>query len=67
MDLKTAVRVAAAENNIDGVMRMSEHCGLSYPRTARVWNGDTSAKISDVTKVLESLGKQLKCVSKVKV
>ncbi len=62
MNLKQAVQKAAIDNGIEGVMEMTEHCMLSYQRTRRVWEGETSAKISDVIIVLSSLGLKLKIV-----
>jgi len=56
MDIKTAVRKAAIDNNIGGVMKLKDHCGLSYERTVRVWNGCKTAKFEDVETVLNSLG-----------
>jgi len=56
MDLKSAVRKAAAKNGITGVLQMRDHCGLSYERTRRVWEGITTAKIQDVEAVMKSLG-----------
>lgn len=56
MDLKVAVRKAAIDNNIGGVMALKERCGLSYERTVRVWNGCKTAKFEDVEKIFNSLG-----------
>ena len=56
MELMKAVRVAAEANGILGVMKLTERCGLSYERTRRIWNGDTSAKVADVQVVMDSLG-----------
>ncbi len=60
MNIKQAVRKAAIDNNISGVMEMVEHTGLSYARVFKVWNGDSSAKLADVVTVLSSLGLKLK-------
>lgn len=60
MDIKEAVQKAAIDNNINGVLAMSEHCGVPYPRLVRIWKGDNSAKVSDVITVLSSLGLKLK-------
>ena len=60
MKIKEAVQKAAIDNGINGVMEMGAHCGLSYARVFKVWNGDTSAKIADVITVLSSMGLQLK-------
>ena len=62
MDLKTCVQKAALDNNISGVMEMSKHCGLSYQKTSRVWEGDNRSKIADVITVLSSLGLMLKII-----
>ena len=59
MELSKAVKKAAIDNNINGVMALSEHCGLSYYLTDRVWKGDNSAKIVDVMQVLASVGLKL--------
>jgi hypothetical protein len=59
MNLKTAIRKAAVDNNISGVMALSKHCNLSYERTVRVWNGSKTAKFEDVENILESLGFKL--------
>lgn len=56
MDLFNAVREAAEENGIKGVMKLKDRCGLSYERTRRVWEGDKTAKIQDVSAVMYSLG-----------
>ena len=56
MNLSEAVQKAARINNIDGVVALAKHCGLSYERTVRVWKGDHSAKIADVITVLGSVG-----------
>jgi len=60
MDLINAVRIAADYNGITGVMGLTKHCGLSYERTRRIWEGDTTAKVADVEKVMESLGYKIK-------
>jgi len=60
MNIKKAVRKAAIDNDISGVMEMVEHTGLSYARVFKVWNGDSSAKLADVVTVLGSLGLKLK-------
>ena len=60
MELSQAVQKAAIDNNMNGILAMADHCGLSYERTVRVWRGDTSAKIADVIIVLGSLGLKLK-------
>lgn len=59
MFLSQAVQKAAIDKGINGVVAMSNHCGLSYERTVRVWKGDTSAKLSDVVQVLDSVGLKL--------
>ena len=56
MNISEAVRQAAEDNNINGVVAMAKHCKLSYERTVRVWKGDNSAKIADVMTVLGSVG-----------
>lgn len=56
MDLSEAVRKAAEENGVGGVMDLSERCDLSYERVSRVWRGDKSAKIADVELVMKKLG-----------
>ena len=62
MDLKSIVRTAAVQKDIGGVMKLKEHCGLSYERTVRVWNGSQDAKLKDVVTIMSSLGKELKFV-----
>lgn len=62
MKIGEVVQKAAIDNGISGVMALSEHCGLSYERTARVWRGETSAKVADVIQVLDSVGLVLKIV-----
>jgi len=56
MELINAVRMAAEDRGITGVMAITRHCGLSYERTRRIWEGDTTAKVADVQTVMESLG-----------
>ena len=56
MELINAVRMAAENSGITGVMELTRHCGLSYERTRRIWEGDTTAKVADVQTVMESLG-----------
>lgn len=56
MNIKEAVQKAAIDNDINGVMEMAKHCGLSYEKTVRVWKGHTNAKVSDVMVVLGSMG-----------
>ena len=60
MEIKEAVRKAAIDNNINGILEMVKHCGVPYPRLVRIWKGDNSAKLSDVKIVLGSLGLKLK-------
>lgn len=62
MDLKKAVRMAAVDAGVEGVMELKERCGLSYERTRRVWNGEPSSKIMDIEKVLNSLGRTVSYV-----
>ena len=59
MEIKEAVRKAAIDNGINGILEMVEHCGVPYPRLVRVWKGGNSAKISDVITVLKSVGLKL--------
>lgn len=56
MDLKNSVKVAAELNGIYGVMKLKDHCGLSYERTRRVWEGEPTTKVQDVMTVMKSLG-----------
>ena len=60
MELINAVRMAAEDSGITGVMELTRHCGLSYERTRRIWEGDTTAKVADVQKVMESMGYTIK-------
>lgn len=60
MELMKAVRVAAENSGITGVMELTRHCGLSYERTRRIWEGDTTAKVADVQAVMESMGYTIK-------
>jgi hypothetical protein len=64
INLKQLVREAAEKNGITGVMKLVEHCKMDYRKVIRVWNGDKNAKLSNVEEVLNSLGYQLKAVSK---
>ena len=64
MNIKEAVQKAAIDNDINGVLQMAAHCGLSYERTVRVWKGDHSAKIADVITVLSSVGLKL-CIESI--
>ncbi len=59
MNISEAVQQAAADNNINGILALVEHCGIPYPRLVRIWKGDNSAKIADVIAVLSSLGLKL--------
>ena len=65
MDLINAVRTAAEENGITGVMKLKEHCGLSYERTKRIWYGEPTSKLQDISLVMKSLGYQV-CYKKIK-
>lgn len=60
MELINAVRTAAEHSGITGVMELTRHCGLSYERTRRIWEGDTTAKVADVQKVMECMGFTIK-------
>ena len=59
MNISEAGQQAAADNNINGILALVEHCGIPYPRLVRIWKGDNSAKIADVIAVLSSLGLKL--------
>lgn len=59
MEISEAVKKAAKDNGIDGVLAMAEHCGIPYPRLSRIWRGDNSAKLADVHVALKSLGLKL--------
>jgi len=59
MDLKTAIRKAAAKTNINGVMALTELSNISFHRVLKVWNGDTSAKLNDVMLVCNALNVKL--------
>lgn len=54
--LKLEVPKAAKRNNINGVLELASHCGLSYERTVRVYKGNTNAKLADVITVISSIG-----------
>jgi len=60
MKLEIEVKKAADAANISGVMHMSDHCGLSYERTRRVWEGHRNVSLADVRQVLKSIGYDLK-------
>jgi GTP1/Obg family GTP-binding protein len=66
MDLRNIVRKTAVDYGINGVMDLKKHCGLSYERTVRVWNGSKEGKFKDVIHVLNSLDKDIEIVDKVK-
>jgi len=55
-ELRTIVRDAADDENVSGVMALTELCtDLTYERVAKVWHGNTSAKFCDVEYVLSIL------------
>lgn len=56
MELSEAIKKAAEENGITGVMKLKDHCGLSYERTVKVWEGKSTAKIRDIETIMSSLG-----------
>ena len=66
MNLEAEVKAAAKESGITGVMEMGVKCGLSPPRTRRVWTGNEDAKIRDVRQLLQSVGYDLAIVERVK-
>ena len=62
--LRDAVRAAAEEKGITGVMGMTDISPLSYERTRKVWDGVRETKISDYIDVLGVLDYKLKFISK---
>ena len=60
MNTKNVVRKKTIDLGIGGVTALALHCGLSYERTRRVWEGDKNAKYGDVLQVCESLGLPVK-------
>lgn len=66
-ELRAIIQNAAEENNIKGVMKLSElvkkEKGLSYERVSRVWSGSTSAKLSDVADIADVLGLKIKFIA----
>ena len=61
-ELREIIRTAAVKKDIAGVMQLTELCDLSYERVRRVWDGQTSTKLSDVLIVTEALGIKLKFI-----
>ena len=59
MNISQAVKKAANDSDINGILALVEHTGVPYPRLARIWKGDNSAKVADVITVLSSLGLKL--------
>lgn len=62
MNLEKQVKSAAKESDITGVLAMSKKCGLTYPKTRRIWEGGENASVEDVRAVLQSLGYDLAIV-----
>lgn len=62
-ELKEIIQTAAIKQDIKGVMELTDCTLLSYERVSRVWRGDTSAKLSDVSAVANVLGLKIKFVS----
>ena len=58
--LKAIVHKAAKENGITGIMALTEVSPISYERTRKVWDGVTTAKISDYVDVMSALGYEIK-------
>ena len=50
------VQDAAEDYGIKGVMELTNHCELKYPRVKKVWEGNLNAKVGDYIIVMESLG-----------
>ena len=64
MELRNIVRKSAVDFGINGVMDLTKHCGLSYERTVKVWNGSKESKLKDVIHVLNSLDMAIKFVAR---
>ena len=55
-ELKKTIRNLAVENDISGVMELTDNCDLSYARVSKVWQGSLNAKFGDVCHVAKELG-----------
>jgi len=64
MKIKEVIKIAMAKNDIDGVMALVDKTGLSYDIVNRALKGDNSIKLKHVLEILNSMGYELKAVSK---
>lgn len=62
--LSDLIRGAAKKQGINGVMAMTSISPVSYEKTRKVWDGVTTAKISDYIAVMGVLGYELKFIRK---
>ena len=60
MELKQVIRMAAAKKGLSGIMELTKACGITYPRTVKLWNGDTSGKLADLQIVCKTLDIKIK-------
>lgn len=65
--LSAVVREAAKANGINGIMALTDISPISYERTRKVWDGVTSAKLSDYASVMGVLGYDLRFIQRSKL
>ena len=60
MNIKEAIKIAMAKNDINGVMELVENTGLSYDIVSRALRGDNTSKLKHIVEILDSMGCELK-------
>lgn len=64
MNLGKELKKAMVDSDINGAKQLSEASGISYGKTIRALNGDSSSRIIDVVQLAYTLNLELKFISK---
>jgi hypothetical protein len=63
MDLGKELKIAMIDTGIKGAKALSEASGVSYGKTIRALNGDSSSRLVDVVKLAHTMNLEVHFIS----
>lgn len=64
MKLGNELKKAMVDSGINGAKHLSEASGISYGKTIRALNGDSSSRLIDIAQLASTLNLEIKFISK---
>ncbi len=64
MNLGNELKKAMVDSGINGAKHLSEVSGISYGKTIRALNGDTSSRLIDIAQLAHTLNLEIKFINK---